>query len=151
MKFSFEATIYIVGVNPCVDVPLMITRKMIASKGYIPVRGKINGHPFKQTLVSVKNAGYRLYVNGPMLKGSGTKLGDQVKFIIEQDLEPRTEPMPEEFKKKLNGNDLFSVFNKLAAGRQKEILRYLNHLKTEEALMRNIDKVIEQLGRKSNS
>lgn len=42
MSFSFKAKIYKVGINPCVDVPNNITRK-INKKGYIPVKGTING------------------------------------------------------------------------------------------------------------
>ena len=149
MKFSFEAKIYKAGINPCVDVPLVITNKMKASKGYIPVKGKIKGHSFQQTLVPVKNAAYRLYVNNLMMKGSGTKVGDTVKFIIEQDFEPKTIPIPKEFKSKLDANGLTSTFKKLTTGRQKEILKYFNFLKTEEALNRNIDKVIDQLKKKN--
>ena len=149
MKFSFEAKIYKVGINPCVDVPLAVTNKMKASKGYIPVKGKIKSHSFQQALVPVKNAAYRLYVNGPMLKGSGAKIGGAVKFIIEQDFEPKAIPMPKELKRKLEANDLTAAFNKLTTGRQKEILKYLNFLKTEEALTRNIDKVIFSLKKKN--
>ncbi|HMK03334.1 MAG TPA: YdeI/OmpD-associated family protein [Ferruginibacter sp.] len=149
MKFSFGATIYKVGINLCVDVPLNITKKMTVAKGYIPIKGKIKNHFFQQTLVPIKNAAYRLYVNGPMLKCSNTKLGDNVKFIIEQDTEPRTEAMRVELKKELNNNNLLSTFNKLTAGRQKEILRYLNNLKTAEAQARNIDKIISQLKKKN--
>lgn len=148
MKFSFEATLYKAGINPCVDVPLNITKKMNATKSYIPVKGKINSHYFQQTLVPVKNAAYRLYVNGPMMKGSGSKMGDKVKFTIEQDFEPKQVPLPKQFKKKLDENALLAAFLNLTAGRQKEILRYLNFLKTEEALIRNIDKVIGQLKKK---
>jgi Domain of unknown function (DUF1905) len=150
MKFSFTATIYKTGINPCVDVPEKITAKMKAVKGYIPVKGTINTHSFIQTLVPVKNAPYRLFVNGPMLKGAATKLGDTVKFIIEQDVEKRTEPFPTAFKKELASNGLLPEFNKLTPARQKEILRYLNHLKTKESLLRNIEKVITQLKRKNN-
>jgi hypothetical protein len=149
-KFSFEATIYKVGINPCVDVPLDITDKMIPSKGYILIKGKIRTHPFLQTLVTVKNAPYRLYVNGPMLKGSGTKPGDKVKFSIEQNFEPKIEPMPKQFEKKLNEKGLMPAFKKLTPGRQKEIIRYLNSLKTEESLLRNIDKAISRLERKDS-
>ena len=148
MKFSFQAKIYKVGINPCVKVPSAITGKLSATKGYIYIRGKINNHSFQQTLVPVKNSGYRLYVNGPMLKGSNTKLGDKVNFILEQDPAPRTVssyPLPKEFKKKLEDNNLFQKFRELTPTRQKEILKYLNSLKTEEALRRNIDKVIGQL------
>lgn len=151
MKFSFQAKIYKVGINPCVKVPSAITGKLSPSKGYIPIMGKINDYSFQQTLVPIKNSGYRLYVNGPMLKGSNTRLGEKVNFIIEQDPAPRTVdsyPLPKEFKKKLVDNNLFQKFRELSPTRQKEILKYLNFLKTEEALRRNIDKVIEQLNKK---
>jgi Domain of unknown function (DUF1905) len=150
MKFSFIVTIYKTGINPCVDVPEKITARMQAVKGYIPVTGTINGHSFIQTLVPVKNGSYRLFVNGPMLKGSGTKLGDTVKFIIEQDTVTRAEPFPGALKRELKSNGLLPEFDKLTPARKKEILRYLNNLKTKESLMRNIDKVIAQLKRKSN-
>ena len=73
MKFSYSSKIYKVGINPCVEVPLRITAKMTAAKGYIPVKGKIKDHSFTQTFVPIKNAAYRLYVNGVMLKGAKCK------------------------------------------------------------------------------
>jgi hypothetical protein len=84
MKFHFKAKIYKVGINPCVKVPLRITKKMVPSKGYIPVRGVIEKHRFMQTLCPVKNAAYRLYVNSPMLKGADVQVGDTVSFTLEQ-------------------------------------------------------------------
>jgi hypothetical protein len=147
MKFSFEARIYKVGINPCVKVPSGITEKMTATKGYIRIKGKIERHPFTQTLVPVKNSEYRLYVNGPMLKGSQTRLGDTVKFSIEQDHTPWTETitMSPRFRKALQKHGLLNMFKGLIPSRQKEILRYLNYLKTEEARERNMRKVLTQL------
>ena len=84
MIHSFKSKIYKVGINPCVKVPAHITANMNATKGYIPVSGKIEGHPFEQTLCPIKNDLYRLYVNGPMLKGANVKVGQTVKFSIEQ-------------------------------------------------------------------
>jgi hypothetical protein len=147
---SFTATIYKTGINLCVDVPEKITAKMIATKGFIPIKGKINNHSFIQTLVPVKNKPYRLFVNGIMLKGSATKLGDEAKFFIEQDFDNREEPFPPAFKKALTTNKLLAEFHQLTPARKKEILRYLNHLKTEESLLRNIAKVIEQLKNSTN-
>ncbi len=92
---------------------------MVATKGYIPIKGKINKHSFIQTLVPVKNKPYRLFVNGPMLKGSDTKLGDIVKFIIEQDLAKREEPFSPVFKKALTANGLLPLFNELTPARKK--------------------------------
>jgi len=151
MKFSFTAKIYKVGINPCVAVPLPITAAMNIAKGYIPVKGKIKSHPFEQTLVPVKNAEYRLYVNGLMLKGAGVKVGDIVSFIIEQNFVAQEFPMPNELKKQLTQKKLLAEFKRLTAYRQKEILRYLGFLKTKEALTRNVQKVIDMLKEKNIS
>ena len=147
MKHKFTAKIYKVGINPCVKVPHIITLKMQPSKGYIPVKGKIESHPFLQTLCPIKNDAYRLYVNGPMLKGANVKLGDTVTFAIEQDFTPheKSYPMPRALRNKLNEHKLLRAFKKLTPSRRKEILRYLNYLKTQESLNRNIEKVIDQL------
>jgi hypothetical protein len=147
MKFSFKAKIYIVGINPCVKVPRRISDKLEATKGYIPVKGTINKHFFQQTLMPVKGQGYRLYINGPMLKGADLKVGQTADFNIEQDTLERNKnhPMPMAFKRKLKEHKLLHIFTQLAPSRQKEINRYLINLKTEKALMRNIDKLIRTL------
>ena len=143
MQFGFRAKIYKVGINLCVDVPRRITAQMTPSRGYIPVKGQIKDHPFEQTLVPVKNRPYRLYVNGLMLKGSGAGLGDSMTFSIEQTAAKRKDSlMPQDLKRKLVETNLMSTFTKLIPSRQKEILRYLNYLKTPEAKARNIDKIL---------
>ncbi len=153
MKFSFKAKIHIVGINPCVKVPLRITDKLEATKGFIPVKGKIKNHFFQQTLCPVNGEEYRLYVNRPMLKGADIKVGQTATFIIEQDTLERNKnhPMPGEFKKKLEEDKLLTAFQQLTPSRQKEINRYLNNLKTEESLHRNIDKMINVLKGKGSS
>ena len=153
MKFSFKASIYKVGINPCVKVPKRITNKLEATKGYIPVKGTIENYFFQQTLCPIKSEDYRLYVNGPMLKGANVKPGDIVRFIIEPDTLERNKniPMNDLFKKKLEKNKLMTVFLELSPSRQKEILRYLNNLKTEEVLIKNTDKMIEVLKGKASS
>ena len=145
MKSSFSAIIYKTGINCCVDVPMTITAKMKAVKGYIPVTGTINGHAFLQTLVPVKDAPYRLFVNGPMLKGAGATLGEKARFTIEQNIAPVAEPVPKDLTMALKKNKLQQQFDLLSPSRQKEIFRYLNQLKTKESLHRNIGKVIAQL------
>lgn len=146
-KYNFKARIYKVGINPCVKVPRAVTSELKAVRGYIPVKGTIESHAFRQTLVSVKDAQYRLYVNGPMLKGAGVKVGDTVGFTIEQGVPkpPKSTDMPAAFLKALKENSQLRIFENLIPSRKKEILMYMNYLKTEEARMRNINKVVEQL------
>jgi hypothetical protein len=151
MPFTFKAKIYKVGINPCVKVPTRITDAMEPVKGYIPIKGKIENHSFRQTLVPVKGAPYRLFVNGLMLKGANVKLGQTVRFTIEQNFQSRKREFPllSAFKTELDKHWLFPEFKKLTPHRQKEILKYLNYLKTEAALQRNMAKVIAQLKKKS--
>jgi hypothetical protein len=147
MAFVFSETIHKIGINPCVPVPGRITDQLEPVKGFIYIRGKINGHAFVQTLVPVKNGPYRLYVNGPMLKGAHAKNGDTVKFSIEANPHPeqRTPAILPAFKKRLAEEKLAAAFKNLAPSRRKEILKYMHFLKTPESVERNIAKVIAQL------
>ena len=153
MKFSFRATIYKVGINPCVKVPKRITNELTASKGYIRITGKIDGHDFKQTLVPVKDAPYRLFVNGPMMKSAEVEVGDTASFVIEQDNDNKSRdvPMPRNFKARLVKDGVWEAYKSLTPYRQKEILKYLSFLKTEESISRNIEKVVQQLKEKNQS
>jgi hypothetical protein len=53
-----------------------------------------------------------------------------------------------DLQRKLVKANLMSTFAKLIPSRQKEILRYLNYLRTPEAKARNIDKVLDLLRNK---
>jgi hypothetical protein len=150
MKHLFKAAIYKASINACVDVPAKITAKMVATKGYIAVKGTINKHPFTQTLVPVKNGPYRLFVNGSMLKLCAASPGDMVSFNIEQDMAPKPVLMPAALKKALNEHKLLADFNAFSASRKKEVFRYLGNLKTRESVQKNIEKVIAQLQKKKN-
>lgn len=88
-----------------------------------------------------------------MLKDANIKVGQTVNFIIEQDTMERNTNhlMAKEFKKKLQEHNLLTPFQQLSPSRQKEINRYLNNLKTEEALTKNINKMINVLKGKETS
>jgi len=147
MRLSFKAKIYKVGINPCVKVPLKVTKNLVANRGYIPVKGAIENHTFRQNLVPVKIAPYRLYVNGPMLTGSGLSVGDVATFNIEQDKNPRTRNprMIPLLKQRLEEAGLMEAFKLLSGSRKKEVLYYLSLLKTPESRERNIKKILKNL------
>ncbi len=147
MKHRFKAVIYKTGINWCVDVPAAIAKKLVAGKGYIRIKGQINGFDFNKSLVPVKNAPYRLFVNGIMMKGAGTGLGKTAGFVIEQDTRKKEDeyPVPEFLEKRLLKEKLADAFTSLTASRKKDILRYLFHIKTAETLEKNIKKLLKQL------
>jgi uncharacterized protein YdeI (YjbR/CyaY-like superfamily) len=74
-------------------------------------------------------------------------VGATARFSIEQDDEPRILPVPPALKLKLKNESLEYTFKRMKPSRRKEILSYLNYLKTESALLRNIDKIVAELKR----
>lgn len=146
---KFVAEIYIIGVNPYVFIPptdlKQIQNTAEKNKGPIPVKGKINGKPFIQTLI--KYAGeWRLYLNTPIRRVTNTQVGDKVKVEIEFDSKPRLVQTPPQLAQALEKNKMAKdAFEKLPAYRQKEIKRYIAHLKSEQTIARNIEKIIKYL------
>ncbi|PBQ30767.1 hypothetical protein CNR22_02915 [Sphingobacteriaceae bacterium] len=150
---SFKSKIYKTGINWAVDVPSKISDKLEKEKGYIRIKGTINDFEFKQTLVPVKDAGYRLFVNGIMMKGGKTALGKLANFSIQQNKTKLVEeyPLPLLLKKLLKEEQLTKDFNNLTPTRIKDILKYLFYIKTEETMRKNINKVILQLHKKEKN
>jgi hypothetical protein len=152
-SYTFSAVIYKTGINFAVDVPGGITAELKAVKGYIRIKGTVNQFPFTKSLVPVKNGPYRLFVNVPTLKGAKAKTGDNAVFTIMQDTsDPEKEyPVPEALIVQLQQHGLLADFEALSFYRRKEIVRYLNQVKTAETLEKNIQKVISQLKKKEVS
>lgn len=150
MKYNFNAEIYKTGINWCVDVPTEITKLLTAEKGFINIKGKINGFDFTKTLMPVKKAPHRLFVNQAMMKGGKTALGQVATFEIQQDTEKTIKeyPKPLILTEQLKTHQLTTSFDGLTTSRKKEILKYLNYIKTEETLLINIGKLITQLKNK---
>ena len=145
----FTAKILKIGINPYVRLPEDVLNTLFKqadkNKGPIPVRGTLDGKRFKQTLVKYQGA-WRLYLNTPMRQDAGIDVGDDAKVEIEFDPEPRIVPIHPKFARALSKNkEAKASFEKLAPSRKKEILRYLNSMKTDESLVRNIEKVIQHL------
>lgn len=146
---KFSATIEIIGINPFVFVPekilLNIFKQAGKTKGHIPIRGKLNGVEYKQTLVKYSGE-WRLYINITMLKNSPKRIGEVIEITVEFDPLSRNITPPMDFINALNKNaEAKKIFDSLSPSLRNEIVRYLANLKTEEALRKNITKAINFL------
>jgi hypothetical protein len=151
---SFSAKILKIGINPYVLLPDDILNYIFETagkqKGHIPVYMIINKQKFIQHLVKYSGK-WRLYLNTPMRKAAGKDVGDIVVIKIDFDEQERTTPMHPKFQEALNKNiQAKDAFDKLSPSRRKEIQRYLNNLKTEEFLSKNIQRAINSLIGKEN-
>lgn len=143
---SFNAILEIIGINPYVFVPEDILRSIFEAagrdKGPIPVCGTVNALPYKQTLVRFQGS-WRLYINTIMLKKSPERIGEQLEITIAFDPVSREEIPHEELIAALEAHpDAKAVFDTLPPSRRKEIVRYINRLKSDEIRTKNIAKAI---------
>ena len=148
MEF-FSAKIQLIGINPYVLLPAPILKNIFQlagkDKGAIPVRLEIGGKKFIQNLVKYSDR-WRLYLNTPMRKTAGRDVGDTIEIGIEFDPKERVTQVHPRLKKAFSQNKMAKkAFDKLSPSRQKEILRYINNLKTEESRETNIQKAISHL------
>ena len=145
----FSAKIQIIGVNPFVLLPASLLKDIFQKagkdKGAVPVQLKIGGKDFIQNLVKYSGK-WRLYLNTPMRKAARKDVGDAIDIQIDFDPKPRTTPMHPKLKKAFKENQIAKkAFEKLSPSRQKEILRYINFLKSEESVDKNIQRAIAHL------
>ena len=145
----FSAKLQIIGINPYVFLPpallKYILQKAGKATGAIPVKLKIGDKKFIQNLVKYRGR-WRLYVNGPMRKAAAKDVGDIIDVQIDFDAEPRTIPIHPKLKKAFRENsEAKKAFDKLTPSRQKEILKYINFLKSEKSIDKNIQRATSHL------
>lgn len=148
-SYFFHAAIEIIGINPYVQIPEVILTEIFnqagKNKGHIPVAGTVNNLPYQQTLLKYSGL-WRLYINTLMLKNSPKRVGETIKVTIEYDPSDRTIKPHAKLTEALKNNLEAKVrFDNLSPSMQKEIVRYISSLKTEESRSRNIERAINFL------
>lgn len=101
---------------------------------------------FRTTIVPRRRDAPRLYLDQWMRKSAGISVGDEVAVVLRYDLKPRELELPDIFRAALNADpEAKACWEALAPSRQREILSYLQFLKTPAALERNVQKTIASL------
>ncbi len=139
---GFTAELEMIDGNPFVLLPPAVLDDLFQqvgrSKGPIPVQGTINARPYQQTLVKFSGA-WRLYVNMQMLDDSPRRIGETIEVTVSLDHSDRTIPTHPKLLAMLEATpEAKAVFDGLAPSRQKEIVRYIDGLKNDESVDRNV-------------
>lgn len=146
---SFKAVLEIIGINPFVFIPEEILDTIFddsgKSKSPIPVKGTVNGQEFQQNLMKYLGE-WRLYINTVMLKNSPKRIGETIEIVVEYDDSDRSISIHPKLGQAIKDSALAAAnFEKLTPSRQNELIRYINNLKTEASIQRNIEKIISHL------
>ncbi|MGC5743598.1 DUF1905 domain-containing protein [Chryseobacterium sp. NFX27] len=146
---SFTAVLEIIGINPFVFVPEEILTEIFKAAGKdkspVPVKGTVNGKEFRQNLMKYLGE-WRLYVNLLMLKNSPKRIGEMIEVFIEFDDSDRTISIHPKLDAAIKGSAVATRnFENLIPSRKHELIRYINNLKTDASIDRNIEKIIRHL------
>ncbi|MDQ1803901.1 YdeI/OmpD-associated family protein [Chryseobacterium sp. PTM-20240506] len=145
----FTARLEIIGINPFVFIPEEILKTIFEVSGRdkspIPVKGTVNGVEYKQNLMKYLGE-WRLYINLVMLKNSPKRIGEIIEVSIEYDSSDRSIVIHPKLDQAIREDSVtLRNFESLIPSRKLELVRYINNLKTEASIDRNIDKIIRHL------
>ncbi|WBV57821.1 YdeI/OmpD-associated family protein [Chryseobacterium sp. Chry.R1] len=145
----FTARLEIIGINPFVFIPEEILKTIFEVSGRdkspIPVKGTVNGVEYKQNLMKYLGE-WRLYINLVMLKNSPKRIGEIIEVSIEYDSSDRSIVIHPKLDQAIREDPVtLRNFESLIPSRKLELVRYINNLKTEASIERNIDKIIRHL------
>ncbi|HAY3534888.1 YdeI/OmpD-associated family protein [Elizabethkingia anophelis] len=148
-QHNFTAKLEIIGINPFVFLPPSVLEDMLKHyenyKGKIPIKGKVNGVDYIQTLVKYSGE-WRLYINTTMLKNSPKRIGEILNISIEVDHgERKIEAHPKLLAALEENPEALNVFNQLRPSSRNEIIKYISYLKTEQSIDKNVAKAINFL------
>ncbi len=119
--------------------------EVFGRKGRVPVKGTINGFPFRSSLMNMGD-GHMMAVNAELRAGGKCKAGDSVKIVMELDEEEREVEVPAYLKKIINSDaHAKERWAKLSFTHQKEYVRAIEDAKKDETRERRIAAMMDAL------
>jgi hypothetical protein len=130
----------VAALKPPFDVVEVFQRK-----GRVPVKGTINGFPFRSSLMNMGD-GHMMVVNAELRAGANCKAGDTVDVVMELDEAERKVEVPAYLKKIINGDAKAKEFwSKLSFTHQKEYVRGIDGAKRPETKEKRIAAMMDAL------
>lgn len=126
--------------KPPFDVPSTFGRK-----GRVPIRGTINGFPFRSSLMNMGD-GHMMCVNAQLRAGARCKAGDTVEIVLELDEAPRIVTLPAYLKKVINADARAkAAWVKLSFTHQKEYVGVIGQARRPETREKRIAQMLHNL------
>ena len=128
------------ALRPPFDVPTIF-----GTKARVPVRGTVNGYPFRSSLCNMGD-GHFMVVNKEMRAGGNCKAGDIVEVVLERDREERVVEVPAEIKKVIASNKAAEkTWESLSFTHRKEWVRAISEAKRDETKQARMKKMMDAL------
>jgi hypothetical protein len=119
-------------------------------KGRVPVKGTINGFPFRSSLMNMGD-GHMMAVNAQMRAGANCKGGDTVSVVMELDEDERRVEVPAPLKKIVaSDSKTKEAWDQLSFTHQKEWVRAIEDAKKPETRQKRIAAMLDALSGKKH-
>lgn len=139
-RVKIEGSGAVSAITPPIDV-----RETFGTRGRVPVKGTINGYPFRSSLMPMGGC-HMMPVNKALCESSGTKPGDIVDVVMERDGEERIVKAPPALAKELKRSKKAQErWETLAFTHKKEMAIAISGAKQEETRKRRLAKVMQVL------
>jgi hypothetical protein len=130
----------VAAITPPADVV-----EFFGTRARVPVRGTINGYPFRSSLMPMGGC-HMMPVNSALRTGARVNPGDLVEVVMERDEEERTVEAPAVLKKALAKNKTaLANWQKLSFTHKKEMALAILGAKQAETRTRRLGKIMEIL------
>jgi hypothetical protein len=146
-----------IGVVAAISPPFDVV-KVFGTRARVPVRGTINGYPYRSSLMPmgdclqgkgaspIPSSSHMMPVCKALRDGAGVKPGDTVSVLMERDEEKRIVAVPPALKKELAKSKTAQAnWQKLSFTNQKEIALSISGAKQEETRLRRLAKAMDIL------
>ena len=133
-----------------INIPFDV-EKTFGSRSRVPVRGTINGAPFRTSVFRMGGDCHFMVVNRQLREAAGVTGGETVPVRMERDDAPRTVTPPADFARALKANEeARAAWDKLSFTHQREHVEHIEGAKKPDTRRRRLENSIRLLasGRK---
>ena len=128
-----------------ISIPFDV-EQTFGTRGRVPVRGTLNGAPFRSSLFRMGGDCHFMVVNRKLREASGVRGGETVPVVLERDTEERTVEPPADFARTLRSNkEARATWDKLSYTHRREHVEHIEDAKKPETRQRRVEKSIALL------
>ena len=128
-----------------INIPFDV-EKTFGARGRVPVRGTLNGAPFRSSVFRMGGDCHFMVVNRRLREAAGVRGGETVPVTMERDTEERVITPPADFARALKSNtEARAVWDKLSYTHRREHVEHIEEAKRPETRARRIEKSIALL------
>jgi hypothetical protein len=122
------------------------------TRSQVRVKGTVDGHPYRSTLLPTGEGGHFLVVKSEIRKAIVKEAGESVRVTIEPDSKPRSVRTPKDLLKAIAGNSRArAAFQRMAYSHRKEYVEWVEQAKRSETREARITKAVAMIANGSKA